>query len=146
MKFFQLLLCGVMLCCTSCRSNKFCAWDVVYQEKFQSEYDVYLLKSSTGGSLQFYVEFSGKPVCEVEVSQTATSAIVLPYRSCHEVDRRGLFYDGEIISSVSIMTHGENTLLLFDLNGDGYPEEQSTIAKTETKGTDPEKEQSDHRR
>lgn len=117
------------LLCASCATEKWGVYEVLHRERFQDDYEAILLKSDD--SVRFKVEHRfGQvwlPICEVEVDPEQTRAVVTPYRSGHLSDDVTVFYRDGKITSVNTMTQGEDTVVLFDLDGDGYPERRATL-------------------
>lgn len=114
-----------VLLCASCATEKWGIYEVVHRERFQDDYEAILLKSDD--SLRFDVEYKGQPFCEVEVDPAETRAVVSPYLSEHPGDHATLFYRDGKMTGVRSMTRGEETMMLFDLDGDGYPEKRATL-------------------
>lgn len=113
------------LLCSSCATEKWGLYEVLHRERFQDDYEAILLKSDD--SVRFKVEYKGQPICETEVDPEQTRTVVTPYRSGHLSDDVTVFYRDGKITSVNFMTQGEDTVVLFDLDGDGYPERRATL-------------------
>ena len=126
-KFLAALLGGTfcVLLCASCATEKWGIYEVARRDRFQDGYEAILLKSDD--SLRFDVEYKGQPFCEVEVDSDGTRAVISPYFSDHPEDHATLFYRDGKMTSVRSMTRGEETVMLFDHDGDGYPEKRATI-------------------
>ena len=134
---WHLLLRGVFggicaLCCASCATEKWGIYEVVHREPFQDDYEAILLKSDD--SVRFKVEYKGQPICETEVDPEETRAVVGRYRSGHLSDDITVFCRDGKITSVNFMTQGEDTVVLFDLDGDGYPERRATLCPDPSSG------------
>lgn len=114
-----------VLLCASCATEKWGVYEVVHRERFQDGYEAILLKSDD--SLRFDVEYKGQPFCEVEVDSDGTRAVVSPYLSDHPEDHATLFYRDGKMTGVRSMTQGDETVMLFDHDGDGYPEKRATL-------------------
>lgn len=105
--------------------EKWGSYEVVHRERFPGGYEAVLLKS--GDSMRFDVTFEGQPVCEVEVDPEETRAVVIPYRSGHPEDHATLFYQDGKMPGVRQMTRGNEMVMLFDNDGDGYPDKRATF-------------------
>lgn len=125
MLFRLSILAFCLLGCASCTTEKWGVYEVLHRERFQDGYEAVLLKSAD--SALFRVEYNGQPICETEVDPEQTRAVVTPYRSGHLSDDVTVFYRDGKITSVNFMTQGEDTVVLFDLDGDGYPERRATL-------------------
>ena len=114
-----------LLGCASCTTEKWGVYEVLHRERFQDGYEAILLKSAD--SARFRVEYNGQPICETEVDQEETRAVVSNYRSGHPEDDVTVFCRDGKLTSVNTMTQGEARVFLFDLDGDGFPERRATL-------------------
>lgn len=113
------------LLCSSCATEKWGLYEVLHRERFQDDYEAILLKSDD--SVRFNVEYKGQPICETEVDPEEIRAVVGRYRSGHPSDDVTVFYRDGKTTSVNFLPQGEDTVVLFDLDGDGYPERRATL-------------------
>ena len=124
LKRFGWLLSVVVLCCVSCATEKKGIWDVVYRERIQNDYEIFLLRHEN--SVQFYAEYKGDPICETEIcpNPAYTSSLVFPFCADDRTGSRFIYYgkDKGIFTTIACMPQGSNTVSLLDQDGDGYPE------------------------
>lgn len=121
LKRFGWLLTVVVLCCVSCTTEKKGIWDVVYRERIQDDYEVFLLRN--GSSVQFWTEYKGEPDCQTEIDPTCTRTALSSYRFGNDEEVALLCDGGKVVySRWQGLSQGTNTLFLVDRDGDGYPE------------------------
>lgn len=125
MLFRLSILAFCLLGCASCTTEKWGVYEVLHRERFLDGYEAILLKSDD--SVRFCVEYNGQPICETEVDQEETRAVVSNYRSGHPEDDVTVFCRDGKLTSVNTMTQGEARVFLFDLDGDGFPERRATL-------------------
>ncbi len=129
MSVFRLVvLCSLVVFCLSCATEMHGVYRVLHRERIAADYEVYLLRHED--SVRFYVEFKGDPVCEMEIDPEETRSVVSPYRFAHgETDNITTLYDGEKIVTVRWITKGMHTVVLYDLDGNGFPEMRVTTGE-----------------
>lgn len=126
MSIFRLIvLCLVGTFCGACATEKHGVYRVLHKESIASDYEMRLLKHEE--SVRFYVEFKGEPICEMEINPQEIRSVVSHYRSgCFKTENLTTTYDGNKISTIRWTTRGTNTVVLSDLDGDGFPEMRVT--------------------
>ena len=122
-RIFVSIVCA--LYCVACSTNKWGIYDVVYKSEMD-DFTVYLFKSDTHHAVRFHVDYKGCGICEAEVDPEETRTVLSPYPSSNDLDNVTVrYYDGKI-HIVNRMTAETNTIYLFDIDGDGYPEKRIT--------------------
>jgi len=117
--------CSIALFCGACVTVKHGVFDILHTESINPNFEVQLLRHED--SVRFYSEFKGRPICEMEVDPRGTRSVVSSYCSPVAVaDEITIVYDGSKMSTIRWTTTETNTVVLYDRDGDGYPEMRTT--------------------
>ncbi len=123
MLIMSFVLCMFNISCVTKRSVDGAA---EYRERFQNDYEILFHKDEN--YVLFQVYYKDAPIGEMTFSPGNISAIVSPYVSKHGmVDKCVVSYTDNILHTVRWITSGADTVVLYDLDGDGFPDRRVII-------------------
>ena len=128
MRYFLLIIVVALLsaCILSCGRKMQGVYRVIYQEKMDNDYDVFLLRHEN--TFRFYVTYRKEVICEMDVYPREIHAVVFPYLSKYGAPDSHTVRYGSTgkLTTARWITSETNTVVLFDTDGDGLPDKRVT--------------------